>query len=257
MSNNKMKVTPLKSRNDFDLYKAFEKLKSEITTEGREFYETLADRMFHNSKFQVGEISISYFEPNNSLRFSCAEGTLTMLLCANERTGDDYIYYREADAPKKSGLGTHVATFSGNGTIKEYTVEAENTDIGLSNKTQKAYSFKAIINELQDFRRYNIPKTVPVEFENDRNFYTDYKITGLETIQRVTDAVNFCRVLTDEERKIAYTNTPEGEKFRRENDPFSEDYIPPSKRNSGNDYDIEEDEGFIDETIVSFGEIEM
>jgi hypothetical protein len=223
----KPKVTPLKGR--IDIYDIFKKLQHAVESEDESFYGLLHDETtFHqedsysclNNDFDIGEVKVSYFEPNSSLIFDCKEGMLMLELCADEKTGNDYIYYREPNAKHGVGKGTLVAQLSCNGTVLEKMPEICNTDINVFDNTAKASGFDAILDELQEFRMKHVPKTVPVEYEQETGIYIDAKPLGLETFQKVLDVSNFCRVLTDEERKIAYRDDAVGEEFRRKNDPF-------------------------------------
>lgn len=259
MSKPPYKVTPLKGR--IDMFDVFQKFKYAVMTEGESFGNLLHDPyMFGEyTSFDIGNLKISYFEPNNSLMFSCNEGTLILELCADKKTGNDYIYYREPDAKQGVGKGTLVAQLAYNGTALQKTPEIHNTDIDKTQyRTQKAFSFDALLEELQTFRMCNVPKTVPVEYEQSVGIVVcDGRLSTLETIQRATDISTFCRELTDEERKIAYKNNEEGYNFRKANDPFfkkENDVYYKSKLEENEEFIIDDDE---EEFIIDDDDMDM
>lgn len=215
------KVTPLKGR--VDMFDIFQKFKHAVMTEGEDFCDLLNDPDLFGKNFNIGQIKISYFEPNTSLMFSCKEGIFFLELCADKETGNDYLYYREPNAKQGTGKGTLVAQISCNGTVLEKMPEIYNTDINELRETQKAYSFNALLDEFQTFRRLYVPKTVPAEYEQPIGYFIADGRLPTERIFKMQDVLSFCRVLTDEERKIAYKDDAEGEKFRKENDPFYEE----------------------------------
>lgn len=241
------KVTPLKGR--VDMFDIFQKFKHAVMTEGEDFCDLLNDPYLFGkySDIDIGKIKVSYFEPNTSLMFNCKEGTFFLELCADKETGNDYLYYREPNAKQGAGKGTLVAQISCNGTVMEKMPEIYNTDISQTCDTPKARSFDALLDEFQTFRRLYVPKTVPTEYEKPIGYIIADGRLPTDRIAKMRDISNFCRVLTDEERKIAYKDDEEGRQFRKENDPFyerTEEYEKYFKEEENEPFIIDDDDEY-------------
>ena len=67
--------------------------------------------------------SLLYSDAKSSLQYKDSDGTMTVIF---SKKGNEDIYFRPADAPKHSGLGTKICSLSNYGKNCDYNIEDEN-----------------------------------------------------------------------------------------------------------------------------------
>lgn len=123
-------------------------------------------------EYNLHNFSVSYNEETKAIRLSMDEGTFTIKFWNGKEKNEDYVFYREPDAPKGVGIGTHIGTMIDDGTFFKWEDRIDETELGSGGKYMEM--FIDLMPQIQFARECDMKHGKPDEFHE--MFISDHPI---------------------------------------------------------------------------------